>query len=219
MARVVAAVTVGQAPREDILDEMRALVPCVRWVQHGALDGIDESGLANLAPSAGEFPLVTRMRTGRPVIVGERAIRPLLQRAADYAAIDADLIVVLCSGPLSVESSVPLLFPDRLLTAVVTALRPAPPIAVLTPLEEQIPLQEVRWRRLGLPAVVLHASPNGETDFQHLGHLAREANASVIVLDCLAFSSEMRARLAAASGLPTLLARTLVGRVTADLLA
>jgi protein AroM len=216
-ASVVAAVTVGQAPREDILDEMRALAPHVRWIQQGALDGIDESGLASLAPSGGEFPLVTRMRAGRPVIVGEQAVRPLVQQAVDCIATDADLVVILCSTPLALESPVPVLFPDRLLTAAVGALRLDAPIAVLTPREEQIPLQEARWRGLGFRAIVLCASPYGGTDFRRLGRVVRQIGAAAVVLDCLAYSAEMKATLAAASGLPTLLVRSLVANVAAEM--
>ena len=213
---VVAAVTVGQAPREDLIDEMRALLPRARWIQHGALDEVGDHELTRLAPGDGEFPVVTRLRAGRPVIVGERAIRPLMQQAVDRVAVRADLVIVLCSTPMPLETRAPVLFPDRLLFAAVSSLGPGSKIAVLTPQQDQVALQDERWRKLGYSPTVICASPYGGIDFRRLGHLLRLSGASMVVLDCLAYSSAMKAKLAASSGLPVLLARSLVANVAAE---
>lgn len=207
---LAAAVTLGQAPREDILDEMRAEMPEFRWVQLGALDEIDEDVLERLRPATNEFPLATRLRGGRAVLVGEQAVRPFVQRAVDRAAPGADLIVVLSSSPLDLESPVPVLFPDRLLTAAVSSFGRNARIVVLTPSPEQIPLQQARWRSLGFVPEVLYASPYGGTDFRLVGDDIRRTGASAVVLDCIAYSSCMRDAVARASGLPTLLVRSLV---------
>jgi protein AroM len=215
--RVVAAVTLGQSPRADILDEMRALVPTVRWIEHGALDDVDEHDLSRFAPQAGEFPLVTRVRTGRPIVVGDVTIRPLLQRAIDNAAKIADLVVLLCSSPVSLESRGPLLCPDRLLSAAVAALASDNLIAVVTPRADQVRTQQERWQRAGLRSVVLHASPFGKVNYAALGRRARASGASVIVLDCIAYSSDAKAQLEEASGLPTILARSVVASMAKEI--
>lgn len=119
---VVAAVTIRQAPREDLLGEMRALLPRANWIQHGALDEFGDRDLSRLAPGDVDFPVVTRLKAGRRVIVGERAIRPLMQQAVDRVAAEADLVIVLCSTPMPLETRAPVLFPDRLLSAAVSSL-------------------------------------------------------------------------------------------------
>ncbi len=215
--RVVAAVTLGQSPRADILDEMRALVPSVHWIEQGALDDVDEADLARLGPQTGEFPLVTRVRQGRPIVVGGVAIRPLLQRAIDRVGADADLVVVLCSTPVSLQSRLPLLHPDRLLSAAVASLASSNLVAVVTPRADQVRTQRDRWRSFGFPSVVLHASPFGDEDFESIGWRARRAGASLIVLDCFAYSGEVKARLEEASGLPTILARSIVASMAGEL--
>ncbi|HEY0876678.1 MAG TPA: AroM family protein [Vicinamibacterales bacterium] len=215
--RVVAAVTLGQSPRADILDEMRALVPDVNWIEQGALDGLEEPELARLVPQLGEFPLVTRVRAGRPIVVGDVAIRPLLQRAIDRVAADADLAVVLCSTPVSLQTRLPLLYPDRLLSATVASLASSNLVAVVTPRADQVRTQRDRWQRLGLRSVVLHASPFGDVDYESIGWRARKAGASLIVLDCFSYSGEVKARLEEASGLPTILARSIVASIAGEL--
>ena len=214
---VIAAVTLGQTPRDDILGEMRALVPHAEWIQSGALDDINDCELVRLSPSVGEFPLVTRMRGGRPIVVGERAIRPLVQRAVDRIASDADFVIVLSSTPLVFDSPVPVLFPDRVLSGVVASLDSGARIVVVTPAKDQIAPQEMRWRKLGFSPVVLVGSPYGGTDFRHLGEVINRAGASLVVLDSVAYSSGMKADLASMCALPALLARSLAARVAAEI--
>jgi protein AroM len=215
---IAAAITLGQSPRDDILGEIRALVPQVEWIERGALDATDESKLAELAPQNGDFPIITRLRTGRTVLVGEAVIAPLVQKAADEAGRDAAILVVLCSGPLSIRASIPVLVPERILAATVQAVRPDAPVAIVTPVVEQITAQEARWRSFGIEPVVLPASPYAPADFTKVGVSARERGAGLIVLDCLGYSLNMKEAVARASGLPVILARSLVARMTAELL-
>ena len=216
--RVAAAVTTGQSPRDDILGEMRALTPGVEWIERGALDNLADGVLEGLAPRPGEFPIVTHLRSGRTVMVGDRSITPLLQQAADAVSPNASILVVPCSGPLTIESSIPLLLPDRLLMASVRAIQQAAPVAVVTPSKDQIVPQQQRWNKLGVPAFVLAASPYTPTDFSQVGKKARECGAGLVVLDCLAYSRSMKNAAAQAAGLPVLLVRSLMARLTTELI-
>ena len=46
----IGMVTVGQAPRTDVVPDMATLLPDVEIVQAGALDGLDRAAIATLAP-------------------------------------------------------------------------------------------------------------------------------------------------------------------------
>ncbi len=214
---VIAAVTIGQAPRDDVVPEMRALVPEAEWIQAGALDGLDRAALDRLAPSAADFPLVTRLSNGRSVVVGERAVLPCLQAAVRRLEPAADLVIVLCSGTFDLQSAVPLIFPGRVLAACVSSFQAGTRLAVLTPLAAQVDAQRERWTRLGMSPSVHHADPYGATDFDAVGRAARAAGAQLIVLDCIGYTGAMRAAVQAASGLPALLARTVAARLAAEL--
>lgn len=221
--RIIAAVTIGQSPRDDIVPELSRFVPGARWIEAGALDGLDDETIATLAPAAGDFPLVTRLRSssvgvGRSVVVGERAVTPLLQRAVARVGAQADLVIVLCTGQLAVQCGKPLLFPGHVLAAMVAAVHGGRPIMVLTPHEAQVPPQLRRWRERGVDVTVLFASPYSTTDFAALGRRARESGAALVVMDCLGYTLAMKDAVVKRSGLPAILARSIVARVAAELL-
>ena len=61
----VAFITIGQSPRNDILDEMRPWWRKeIAIEQYGALDGLPPSAIRSLEPRAGEARLVSRLRDG-----------------------------------------------------------------------------------------------------------------------------------------------------------
>lgn len=219
MARTIAAVTIGQAPRPDVVSEMSALTPGVGWIEAGALDGFDDAALAAVEARPGDFPLVTRLRSGRTVVVGERAIAPHVEAAVRRVEGEADVVVVLCTGEFRVPCRKPLLIPCRLLTAAVTAVDAGGPVAILTPLADQAPGQALRWRERGLDAHVIVASPYADTDFGAVGRRALELGARLIVMDCLGYSVAMKTAVQSASGRPTVLVRSLVARLAAELVA
>jgi protein AroM len=216
---IIAAVTIGQSPRDDVVPEMAQLAPEARWIEAGALDDLDDRAIAALGPGPGDFPLVTRLRDGRATVVGEHAVTPRMQDAIRRVEAETDLVVVLCTGEFAVDSRRPLLCPGRVLASTVAAVHGGRPITVLTPLEDQIPGQRLRWRERGADASIVCASPYGPADFQTLGARSRDGGAALIVMDCLGYTLAMKAEVARASGLPTLLARSIVARVAAELLA
>jgi protein AroM len=215
----LAAVTIGQSPRDDVVPEMQSLVPGAAWIEAGALDGVRDEEIARLAPAAADFPLVTRLADGRAVVVGEASIHPLLEAAVHRVEQAADLVILLCSGTFSLACRAPLLLPGRLLATTARAVAGERPIAVFTPEASQVGPQELRWRNAGFNAAVYFASPYQPTDFRLLGARARNEGAELVVLDCLGYTRRMKAEVAAASGLPVLLARSLTARVAAELIS
>jgi protein AroM len=214
----VAAVTIGQSPRTDVVPEMAAHLPGARWVEAGALDDLDDAAIAGLAPGGADFPLVTKLRSGKTAVVGERAVVPALQAAVERVDRDADVLIVLCSGTFPLRSRIPLIYPGAVLAATVGALYHGARLLVLTPHEGQVATQHARWRERGVAATVMFASPYAGADFARLGREARSMDTAAVVLDCIGYSLAAKAIVAAASGRPTLLVRSLAARVVAELL-
>src|SRR5438477_9211152 len=99
MATRIGMVTIGQAPRVDVVPDMAELLGPVEIVERGALDGLTRDEIAPLAPGAGDEVLVTRLRDGTPVFVAKRHVTPLVQRRIDeLEAAGATLTVLLCTG-------------------------------------------------------------------------------------------------------------------------
>jgi hypothetical protein len=96
----IAFVTIGQAPRPDVVPELVAnldLAP--ECHEFGALDGLDAHAIARHAPRAREPSLYTRLIDGSHVVVGAAFIEDRLQQLV--ARLDHggyDLIVVISTG-------------------------------------------------------------------------------------------------------------------------
>jgi protein AroM len=220
MKPVIAAVTIGQSPRPDILGEIALFAPGATWIETGVLDGLDEAAVAALAPQEADTPLVTRA-FGRTVLVGEHAIAGAVRRAIRDAASKADAVILLCSGPFdalgNVESRVPTVVPGRVFDAVLMAVAGPSRLVVMVPHEGQADAQRRKWNRAGIPVSVLYAPPYANADFATFGRRAAECG-DLVAMDCIGYSLAQRTAVAAASGLPTVLARSVAGRVLAEIL-
>src|SRR6266850_1058445 len=76
----VGMVTVGQAPRGDVVPDMAALLPGVEILEAGALDGLDGAAIARLAPTGDDEILVTRLADASSVFVGKSHVLPRAER-------------------------------------------------------------------------------------------------------------------------------------------
>src|SRR5438034_10613382 len=96
----VGLVTIGQAPRVDVVPEMAELMrPGIEILERGALDGLSRPEIERLAPEGDNEILVTRLSDGHSVFVGKEKITPLVQRRIDELEADgATMSVVLCTG-------------------------------------------------------------------------------------------------------------------------
>ena len=93
----IGAVTIGQAPRTDITDDIRPMLASnIELVEYGALDPYSyEEASEKFAPKKGESVLVSRMRDGRQVTMSEAAVIPLVQDCIHRAEEDGVQATVL----------------------------------------------------------------------------------------------------------------------------
>jgi protein AroM len=214
---VVAAVTIGQSPRPDIVGDLAVLLPGIEWVESGALDGLDGGAIAQLAPGQGDLPLVTRA-CGQTVTVGERALEKHLQAAVDRVSARARAVVILCAGDLPpLHAPVPVVLPGRLLDGVAAALASGRRLNVMVPLDGQVDRQRQRWHARRVPVRVSVVAPYGETDFEAVGRLAA-GTGDLTILDCIGYSCAQQQAIRRGAGHAVLGARGLAARVLAEML-
>ena len=73
----VGIVTIGQAPREDVVPDMAELMgPGAEILEGGALDGLTREEIERLAPEGDHEVLVTRLTDGRRGIRGQGEDHP-----------------------------------------------------------------------------------------------------------------------------------------------
>lgn len=229
---MIAFVTIGQSPRNDMVPEViAAMGDEVEHIQIGALDHLDTDAIRWLGPEPGERLLITKLRSGETVKVSEERLFPLMQRAVSEAAERAQVVLLLCTGSFSrLACSVPLICPDSTLMQVALALLPGGHLGVITPDVHQVGQQYQRWsnaantvrgRRSGVTVKVGAASPYEATGVPVEAALedaaAGLADCGLIVLDCMGYTQAMKALVRAATGKPVVLARSLMGRVAAEI--
>jgi protein AroM len=215
----VAFVTIGQSPRDDIVPEMLGWIgPGVEPRQVGALDGLSRDEIAALAPRAGDHTLVSRLRDGSEVKLGQTWTRKRLQALMDDLDGEGlDLVVLLCTGDFEGLHSHTLMVEAQRVTdhAVEMLAEDGRAIGVMLPDARQIG-EFHQQAAAGTALALTHASPYTGDRFEEA---ARElARSDVIVMHCMGYDEAMRRRVAAVTGKPVLLARRLVASMVAQLI-
>jgi protein AroM len=225
---VLGLVTIGQAPRHDLLPDVLPLLSDVDVVEHGALDPLGDAPTAEaldaLLPVPGEAPLTSRLRDGRAVVMGHRALDGLLADAVRRSEDDgAAVTLLLCTGRFdALPARRPLMAAEPLAQRGVQALAGDRAVGLVCPLPEQADDVRARWQDvLPGPVATASASPyiDGEDALAAAAKRLAAGGAALLVLDCIGYTERMRAVAARATGLPVLLARTLAVRLAVELVA
>lgn len=209
-------VTIGQAPRTDVVTSMLGPAVTGMYREAGALDPLDSDQIDGLAPSAGESPLVTRLRDGSEVSVAKHRLMPHLQRAvARLESQGCNTICVLCTGEFPRLSRTALvIYPDRVVGHLVEAVLPVGTLGVVMPHAGQQAGMATKWTTPTRSIVTAVASPYSSADRIASEVVRLEATgAQAIVLDCMGYDRRMQADARDATDLPVILANGVVGSV------
>jgi protein AroM len=223
-ATTIGLVTIGQAPRTDVVPEMLQLLgAAVRIREAGALDGLSRAEVRGLAPRPEDEVLVTRLRDGTSVQVAEREVVPRLQERVDALIVEgADVVALLCTGEFPAFGCPRLLLrPQVVLHHFVASVAHGRRLGVVVPVLAQVTSATRRWRTAAGGVCVVAASPYtaDAADRDQAIEALRDWGADLVVLDCLGFDRSMKARAAAIAGVPMILPRTVLARTLAELAA
>ena len=208
--RTVHFLTIGQSPRPDVVPEILGMLgdaaATITAVEAGALDGLSREDVRAGAPRDGEMPLVSRLRSGEEVVIGEDFVEERM--AALLADIPAgDVAAILCTGPFRGIPERPGLVKagpifDETLRG---ATPPGATVGMLIPEPRQ---EEDARRRVpdGSRCVIGVASPYSDDGVEErLAACFREAD--VIGLNCLGYNGPLEDAVRRATGKPVILAR------------
>lgn len=223
MKPTLGLVTIGQAPRDDIVPGMVEYLPSgVDVRQAGALDGLSRDQIADMAPRPGDYVLTSRLQDGSSVVIARQFVMPRLQAAVSRLENEgAALVAVLCTGTFpDLVSRRLLVEPERIFHAACAGIAGRLRLGALIPLPDQVPQAERRWQEAGVDAVVRAASPYGpiERIAEAAGEL-KAAGAAVVALDCFGFTESMRRVVRREAECPVMMANTYLARVLSELLA
>ncbi len=222
----IAMITVGQAPRDDLVPHMEAVFSRkVDIWQAGVLDGLSGEAMAELWPDPGEVGIVARMLDGSNTLLSHRKILPRVQALVDQAvARRASPIVILCGADWSALRSPTLIVnPGKVFPAIVSALASGWRLGVIKPSAGQIEQARRQFADRGIEAVVTAASPyTGEQRLRGVRVAAeqlRDAGVDLVGMTCVGMDEAMRAITSEVTGKPVILARTILARVIDEFLA
>lgn len=156
----VAAVTIGQAPRPDLLEPLLARLGAEAEVfEVGALDGLAADRLPGRAGHAA-YPLTTRLRDGSRVTLDEADLAPLVQEAIDRAEnAGAAVTLLLCAGGFAdVTARGPLIRPFEAAIAHLARLG-AQRVALAVPFEGQSGPAARKWAAAGFEVRTVVGDP------------------------------------------------------------
>lgn len=211
-------VTIGQAPRDDMIPEMARHWSRITVEERGALDGMTAHEIAAVPRRDGDEVLTSRLADGTAAVFGRDLVLPLLQRRItelEEAGVDATLLV--CTGEFPpFEHTKPLFTASPLLTAGARGLTQGT-IGVICPLPEQQGDSVHKFAPARVRTAVANPYGGRRPDFEAAAASLVSQGADLIVLDCMGYGEEHRAWVRAAAGkTPVVVARSLVARLVAE---
>lgn len=214
-------VTIGQAPRVDVVPEMAELIgPGVEILERGALDGLGRDEIEQLAPEGDNEVLVTRLADASSVFVGKEKITPLVQRRIDeLEAEGAAMTVLLCTGAFKgLRAARALVTPEKILVGVLRGVSFPGRLGVICPSERHVAQTTARWRGHGFDSVVVPLSPYEHGAGGVDAGPFTAAGVGLVLLDCMGFRRGTRRELQEALGVPLIVANLLVARIVGEML-
>ena len=198
--------TIGQSPRPDIMDEVRAaLDPRVEPLEYGALDGMGPGDIAALAPRRGQEALVTRLADGTSVSVSGAGVRERLRQKLEEARADGcGICVLLCTGRFGdLGSRVPLITSDEVFHEATEFPESVKTLGVIVPLPEQAASFAGYYAAYGRRVLTGCASPYGDPEaLWKEARRLRDLGADCLCLDCMGYTIEQGKQLRLLTGLP-----------------
>ena len=219
--KLIGALTIGQSPRPDIMCDIEPILSYKADIlEAGALDGPTDERVKQLAPVGEEEFLITRFN-GKTVKIAERHMFSKLQQKIDELANrGVQAVLILCTGRFdSFQSTIPILSPGSIISAVVPVCSRNSSIGVLVPEDGQIDELRKAWERVVGKVKLISASPYGSTeDIKKAAESLVAENIDLVVPDCMGYTQAIKDLVAETSKKPVILPRTLAARIAAEML-
>ena len=216
----VGILTIGQSPRADFEAIFRRHLPGASLLVRGALDAVSTEAIDAMAAAGGEYPLFTILRDGTTREISLHRLKPLLDEQARRAAAEgARVAALMCAGDFpDLDSPIPVLYPGRLIPAVVKGVCRGNRIGIVLPNAGQKGPAVTHWREKGFAVKAAVASPTDPAALPAAAIQLRDPDLELIVLDCLGFPPEDARRMRDLCGKPVLCPQGVLPRIMAEML-
>lgn len=213
-------IVLGQTPRTDLEAIYNTYLPDASLLIGGALDNKSTVEIEELADAGGEYPLLVILADGTTREISLFRLQPLLeQRASELAAAGAKTAVLMCAGDFpELASPIPIIYPGRVVPAVVSGISQTRKIGIITPNEGQVGPAKKHWQQKGFTVQTAVASPKKPMELDLAAEFYEDQHLDMVVLDCMGFGPESARLFRQKCAVPVICAQSLVARVTAEFL-
>jgi len=203
----IAVITMGHAPRPDVMREIAPLLGEAEYDEFGALDNDPEAMIASMAPRGDELSYLTQVRSGRHVIVEAGFVtRRTEALVADLDGRDYDLLILAMTGMRArLSTRTPLIHGQDALDAWISALVASNSrIGIIFPLaSQQSAASESDYGTMLKSSL---ASIGGSQSSDLTRAIDRVSGADLIVMNSVGYTGGMAQQVARTSGKPVVTA-------------
>jgi protein AroM len=217
----VGFITIGQSPRDDVLNDLPETLRDIQAVQVGALDNLTALQISALQPTNNETVYVSRLRDGSEVSIAKERLIPLLEEKVELLSKDVEVVVMLCSGNMNLRNSDEVIFPSKLLRQTVESIAEGKRhrIGIMVPDESQRQLAKNEWVDYADEVKIVSFSPYADS-IEHLKTCSRKLDdRDLIVMDCIGYSRLHMKIVADVTGKPVVAARSVAFQFLEKLIA
>lgn len=218
---LIGLLVIGQSPRPDLEAEFRRVLGDAARVETlGALDGLDDAGIAALPPQDDGDTLYTTLPTGRSVLVSKAGVTARMgQRLEDLRAMNATVSILCCTGRFPTIEQPGVHFASDILAGAVDACIPRKGrIGVFVPSPAQVEAGKRRWASDIRETLCFPLSPDASDDeiLAASEEMVRHTP-DLIVHDCISYRKASRDLAATVHGQPALQAVSVCAHFAAEL--
>lgn len=222
MLKRVGFITIGQAPRNDIIKELYPLLgQKIEIVEKGALDELSMDEIKSLKPEKDDLPLITRLRDSSSVVVGKRRIIPLIQRRLEEIENSKiKICALLCTEEFDeIKSKIIFIMPSKLIFNITVSLLSQGNLFVFIPMKEQIEHVKKKWEKTGLNFSIEVLNPYSPfQDIEKAVERIRSSAGDLMVFDCIGYTFDLKKRIQEITGKPAILPRSVLGMTIKEIL-
>ena len=204
----IGTLTIGQAPRPDLVQSLKVQMPHTEIIQVGALDGLAQHDLPKTESfHPDDYLLTTRLKNGELVTVPEAFLIPKMAEGLKrLEQQQVDLIYLLCAGTFAeLKSGVPLIKPFVLAHQLLSTIG-IKKVGIIAPIPKQVrPIQE-RWAGEGFECTVWSADvTDAHADLiNSIEQKQGTADFKALVLDYVGHPAEVSQKLQAKLDIPVI---------------
>ncbi len=193
--RRIGALSIGESPRPDLLQEITPCIAADRITQWGAMDGMHPQEVWR--PEY-DVPLITKLG-GETVLVERAWMAQRLQQLIDQHHAQVDAFIILCAEDFSsLRAPVPLFIPYVLTRKALEATSFGGRLGIVCPVSGQVTSCKKKWDGSEWKATVEVASPFVAPELDDAVERLLAAPSDLILLDCTSFSQEQARHLSVA---------------------